>query len=88
MALSKYSKQSLGKWSDIAGQSFNVHFVGFFSKGADQGISDCLRRASPKLRQWWQNLDLRPMGTPPAGVDHGQNDPTTTIRKDCGNGYE
>jgi hypothetical protein len=81
MAFSKYSKQSLGKWSDIAGQSFNVHFVGFFSKGANKGISDCLRRASPKLRQWWQNLDLRPMGTLSVGVDHGRNDPTTTIQK-------
>ncbi|CAI8962446.1 hypothetical protein EMIT0P265_60325 [Pseudomonas zeae] len=58
-----------------------MHFVGFFSKRLAGEFPTVFVGHFPNVPNGMANLDLRPMGTPPAGVDHGQNDPTTTIRK-------
>ncbi|CAI8705268.1 hypothetical protein EMIT0P2_100145 [Pseudomonas sp. IT-P2] len=58
-----------------------MHFVGFFSKGRTEEFPTDFVGHIRKFPNGMPNLDLRPMGTPRDGVDHGCNDPTTTIRK-------
>ncbi|CAI8750187.1 hypothetical protein EMIT093MI4_150003 [Pseudomonas sp. IT-93MI4] len=58
-----------------------MHFVGFFSKWLAEEFPTVFVGHFLNVPSGSPNLDLRPMGTPRAGADHGCNDPTTTIRK-------